>query len=46
MHGETVEFIFSKVYNTSKEQAAGKFFSSKEKQFSNNVLPRNINVSA
>jgi hypothetical protein len=39
--------IFSKVYNTSKIQSAENlFFSSEEKQFSNNVLPRNTNVMA
>jgi hypothetical protein len=43
---EILNNIFSTVYSTSKVQAAENlFFSSKERQFSNNVLPRNTNVS-
>jgi hypothetical protein len=44
---EIVYSIFSKVYITFKGQAAENlFFSSNERQFSNNVLLRNTNVLA
>jgi hypothetical protein len=45
---EILYSIFSKVYSTSRDQPAEKFvfFSSKERQFSNSVLPKNTNVPA